>query len=891
MTAARDPLADLPLGEQSRVNAICDRFEDALREGLRPSLEDSLGDSSGAVREVLLRELLVLECEWTLREGREVDGAGLAVRFPGRESLVRSALELARGNLAIESVLPERPPGPSPRVAEAPAVPDTIGRFRLLRVLGQGAFGTVYRALDTASGCEVALKVPHVVTLVAPELRERFLGEARAAALDHPCIARIREVGEVGLVCFIASEYVPGPTLAAWLRDCSARQERVAFDFAARLTVHLAGAIQHAHERGVLHCDLKPANVLLRDVSRADPVVTDFGLARVVGSPCELTGTGQVLGTPAYMAPEQAAGRRQTLGPATDVYGLGAILYEMLTGRPPFQGASPLEVLEQKRNGPPVSPRVLAPRLPRDLETVCLKALEERAEKRYGSAAALADDLERWLRGERVRARRVGPLSQLGRWARRKPVVACLVLLLGLTVVAALAISLGLWRQALANLEKEEVARQEAEDHYAMLRQLLTSHAPISTVIAPGNRPLYDPDPLPDSMLADAETSLSGLLRRRPQDHELRALLAAVLTRRASRQARPRSPDPFERAAHLWQQVPPEAARQPRHLAAQASTWMHLGLVRTQQGQHEQGLRAYETSYRLWLELGGERPDPLCQEGLFYAALGCGHNLIWIGRPETDVLRRFEDLRRRPALLGGERGFEVLLAVLRAERLCHTATGHYEARRPAAGLTLARQAAVLLGPYYRPPFLDRTNYLRAARPGMRVAICLRKGGAVEEALGLAEQVNRSLQELGRAGPATPPHFEELSQSWQQIGKAHWQLGRVESAVEAYREALAAQRQVCTLAPAVAEYRQELGSRYLQLGRKLCELGRLGEAEACFRERQALWPGDPAMQAEALRELRKWAAQVGDKSASLSVEQRQERQRYLELSARLEGRGR
>ena len=231
---------------------------------------------------------------------------------------------------------------------------ETIGRFRLLNILGHGSFGSVFRAVDTRDGLEVALKVPHVATLATPELRERFLAEARMASLDHPRIVKLREVGEAGLVCYLVSDYVPGTTLAFWLRGCYERQEQVPIRLAAEWTARLADAIEHAHEHGVLHCDLKPANVLLREGKELDPVVTDFGLARLVGDPSELTRTGQFFGTPAYMAPEQATGPRRELRPATDVYGLGAILYEMLTGRPPFQAVSLLEILDQKQHQPTV---------------------------------------------------------------------------------------------------------------------------------------------------------------------------------------------------------------------------------------------------------------------------------------------------------------------------------------------------------------------------------------------------------------------------------------------------------------------------------------------------------------------------------------------------------
>ena len=262
MSTNIDPLAELELPDQHRVNAVCDRFEEALQQGRDVPLEAFLTDTSGHMREVLFRELLLLECEHTLRRGADVNESLLAQRFPDRMPSVRETVNQAKCNLLVEAAVAEPTHG-SP--LSAAGIPDMFGRFRLLAVVGHGAFGTVFRAVDTISGDEVAVKIPHLVTLVSPDLRERFFREARAAAaLRHPRIVRLLEVGEEGLVCFIASEFVPGSTLAAWLSRCYEKQERISFDTAARLVAELAAAMQYAHEHGVFHCDLKPANVLLR---------------------------------------------------------------------------------------------------------------------------------------------------------------------------------------------------------------------------------------------------------------------------------------------------------------------------------------------------------------------------------------------------------------------------------------------------------------------------------------------------------------------------------------------------------------------------------------------------------------------------------------------------
>jgi WD40 repeat protein len=324
--------------------------------------------------------------------------------------------------------------------SSGPAPLTRFGRFQVLRELGHGSFGTVFLVQDPLLGREVALKVPRVTALLAPELRQRFRHEALAAArLDHPNVVPVYEAGEVEDICFIASPYCSGITLAAWLQQ---HEQPVPWSVAAVLVATLAEAVQYAHSRGVLHRDLKPANILLEEGSARTakgspkelafvgdlvPKITDFGLAKLLveGQP-DQTRTGMILGTPSYMAPEQAEPNRE-ITTAVDVYGLGAILYEMLTARPVFQADSVLTTLEQVRSQEPVPPRRLRAEVPRDLETICLKCLRKEPHRRYVSAYALADDLRRLLAGEPIQARAVGLGERLVKWARRRPATAALV--------------------------------------------------------------------------------------------------------------------------------------------------------------------------------------------------------------------------------------------------------------------------------------------------------------------------------------------------------------------------------------------------------------------------------------------------------------------------------
>ncbi len=385
------------------------------------------------------------------------------------------------------------PPPPPVRVAETIQgidsttsadqcdTPRTIGRFHVVRELGRGGYGVVFLARDPLLRREVALKVPRPDALLNVDLRRRFVREAQAAArLTHPNVVALHEVGEVGPVCFIASAYCSGPTLAEWLRE---QPQPPPPRLAADVVAALADAVHYAHTQGVLHRDLKPSNVLLEpkvaevaggpdDKFPFVPKVTDFGLAKLAENDTQDTHTrsGATIGTPNYMAPEQADGRLDDVGPRTDVYALGALLYEMLTGKQVFRGSTDLDTLHRVIVEEPLPPSRWLAGLPTDLEAICLKCLEKAPGRRYDSAAALGEDLRRFLAGEATEARPLSAAGRLSKWARRRPAIAALV---AVSFVAATTIAAGsLWysarlRSALVESDQQrtlaEAARYESE--------------------------------------------------------------------------------------------------------------------------------------------------------------------------------------------------------------------------------------------------------------------------------------------------------------------------------------------------------------------------------------------------------------------------------------------
>ena len=400
------------------VDDLADQYEKAWQGVRPPCLADYLGEATGERRAALLTELT------------QIDLAYRAKLIDCRPAAGPPASTL-------------RPAGESSAGTEPDKDRPIVAGYEILSELGRGGMGVVYKARQAGLKRVVALKMILVGSHAGERERIRFRTEMEAAArLQHPNIVQIYEVGEQGGRPYCALEYVDGGTLGQKLAGTPLPAHH-----AAELIETLARAVHFAHEHQVVHRDLKPANVLL--TAAGMPKITDFGLAKQMnGASADPsaypTQTGEILGTPSYMAPEQAAGKVHAIGPVTDIYALGAILYEMLTGRPPFKGESTLDTLEQVRSQEPVPPSHLQPRLPRDLSTICLKAMAKSPERRYPTAKELAEDLRRFLDGKPIVARPVSRAEKLWRWCRRNPMPALLisaiaVLLLAVTIGAIFA--------------------------------------------------------------------------------------------------------------------------------------------------------------------------------------------------------------------------------------------------------------------------------------------------------------------------------------------------------------------------------------------------------------------------------------------------------------------
>jgi predicted Ser/Thr protein kinase len=516
-----NPSVELPTELWQYQDRVLERFAEAWRSGQRPSIDDYLkemdGERHGLLIELVHQDLAcrmeageascvesylerypqlagdggvlldLLADEYLLRQGH-----GEAVTFEEyRERFGEKAAELerqaalrqARDNAEVRTLPPPTVPpemhAVAPPVEERLAVPPTrmtpagpaplaplpaterlsVPGYEVLGVLGRGAMGVVYQARQLSLGRTVALKVVRYAEDASEEERRRFRAEAEAIArLKHANVVQVHEVGESNGLPFFVMEYCEGGRLDTWLGGAPLLPAK-----AAALVQTLATAIHAAHQVGVVHRDLKPANVLL--TADGTPKVSDFGLAKRLDVPGH-TQTGAIMGTPCYMAPEQAAARKD-VGQTADVWALGAVLYEFLTGRPPFQGATVLETLEQVLTREPVAVRRLQPKVSRDLETICHKCLQKEPSKRYASAAALAEDLRRFAAGEPVVARPVGAVGRAVRWSQRHPAVAALLGAVAVVAAAGLGGILWAYGEAVAQRNSAKAETQRADEKAA----------------------------------------------------------------------------------------------------------------------------------------------------------------------------------------------------------------------------------------------------------------------------------------------------------------------------------------------------------------------------------------------------------------------------------------
>ncbi len=516
------------------------RFRTALTRGDEPAIEEFL-PPDGRHRTTYVAELVHEELEHRLRAGESVAIASYLGRFEelGSDSLIVRELE---------DVISQWSPAQSG--ADVKGQPRLVGRYELGEMIGTGAFGVVHRAYDPILKRPVAIKRPRPGAIETPEAIERFFREARAiAALQHPNIVVAHDVGQADGEVYLVSNLIEGRNLADEMAE-----GRPGFLRSAEWVAAVADALEHAHSRGLIHRDVKPSNVLIDSAGHV--YLTDFGLAKGDGGEATLTVEGQVIGTPAYMSPEQAEGGKKPVDARADVYSLGAFLYELLTGSRPFGGAGAM-LLGRIREEEPRPPRRLDESVPRDLETICLKAMAKEPRHRYADAAGFAADIRRWLRGEPVLARSVGRIGMAWRRCRRKPILSGLVGSLVLSVLFGCVGVAWQWRRAESQRRLAEgnldAARQQRQRAVQALRDGSETLSALVQIYHEGTKVPADPDrdriALQRVILGYYRNSLRDQLSGDPDLHHALVSLTMEVTGLIHHNA------PLEVALNAWEET------------------------------------------------------------------------------------------------------------------------------------------------------------------------------------------------------------------------------------------------------------------------------------------------------------------------------------------------
>ncbi len=700
--------------------------------------------------------------------------------------------------------------------------------------------GVVYKARQTKLGRVVALKMILSGAHAGEADLGRFRTEAEAIArLQHPNIVQVFEVGEHGGLPFFSLEFCPGGSLAQKLNGTPLPARE-----AAALVETLARAMQAAHEQHVIHRDLKPANVLLAE--DGTPKITDFGLAKKLDEAGQ-TQSGAIVGTPSYMAPEQASGKSGAIGPACDVYALGAILYECLTGRPPFKAATALDTILQVMSDEPVPPRQLQSTTPRDLETICLKCLHKEPQQRYLTAEALAADLRRFQADEPIAARPRGRWERAWRWCRRNKAVAAAVgfAVLFLVVGTGVSITLAFWAMANAaraqNREQEVLVEQKKtrDALAAEARRRLQARQALDTLtdgvigdllarhqeLEPQQKAFLEKVlKLQQELAQDAGTDVESL--RSAAEGQMRV---AAIQHRLSRL--PEAEQTYRAALELYERLQRMEPDEPMYMARQANAWNNLGNVLREAGQPQEAIDALQRSLQLTGQAGGL--DRLRTHMNLALIRELVDDLPGAVAGYREVLAGLADVEAAPA--ASEEAL-ALLAQCRSN-LGSALNSRGQDRDAAQYLRQAIATFRLLcrrfpdKPVYRSGLAKALHNLGSAREG------LADFAEAERLFGEAAEVEKKLVH-DYAG--VPEYRADLARHLDKLATRLRLSGKRPQAESLYREAVAASAQAAKERPRSAELREQEAGMRENLATLLAEDGRFDQAEPAMREALAAW---------------------------------------------------
>lgn len=668
-----------------------------------------------------------------------------------------------------------------------------LGDYEILEEIDRGGMGVVVRARQKKLNRIVAVKLIISGALADDADVQRFYTEAEAAAdLDHPNIVPIYEIGVVDGLHFYSMRFIDGPSLAHQVADGPLEAGE-----AARLTRAVADGVGYAHQRGILHRDLKPANILL-DAGEV-PLIMDFGLAKRMDDDQGLTGTGQVLGTPGFMPPEQALGNIREIAPASDIYSLGAILYCLLTGRAPFQAASIMETLNQVIKNEPVPPRQLNASVPEDLETICLKCLSKEKSHRYDSAEALADDLTRYLEGHSVHARPIGRLRRFGRWCRRNPVVAALSitaatsLIVGTVASTMFAIAAAeRAREAEAHLLESQKQYARAESNFKLARsavdEFFTQVSDNTLLNQPGMQPLQQ------DLLRQALSYYEQFLVDHADEPEVQDDLAGASFRvgliNETVEADPaRAAVPLETAKEIQERLVEETPDDVDRRSALADTLTALGRVRFRSTGPESATKILRQALEIRQTLAAAAPDRELRRVVASSHMNLGLVSMNLGDIPEARKQFLQAQEIRSSLLAEEQDDEVLRDL---------AMGHYNLGNLALNDPDAAEAEAL--GHFESAISVFEDVVKAEPIDLanqsRLALCYRilgdlesGGDQLEAARAAYQQSGQTLRELVRLNPGVPQYREQLTSLQMNLGHLLVSTGDSEAAAAAFEEAL------------------------------------------------------------------------------------------------------
>lgn len=667
-------------------------------------------------------------------------------------------------------------------VAAAQKTPTRVryfGDYELLEEIARGGMGVIYKARQVKLNRVVAIKMILAGELASPHDVQRFLAEAEAAAnLNHPNIVPIFEIGEHAGQHYFSMGFIEGASLSSRLHEGPLPPRE-----AAELLRTVASAVHYAHRQGVVHRDLKPANILLdKDKS---PKVTDFGLAKKLKSDQGLTVSGQIVGTPSYMPPEQAAGKSKDIGPISDVYSLGAVLYSLLTGRPPFQAAMIAQTLYMVLTQEPVSPRELNHNVDRDLETICLKCLEKDVAARYASAQELADELDRFLRNEPIHARPISPVARMWRWCKRKPLVASLSGALVAVIAIGFAGVTYQWRMAVAARLAESTAKQHAEANF---RTALSAVDQMLTRI--GDEKLANVPQMEQvrrELLEEALLFHEGFIRERSGDPAVQRETAQAYLRTGKIKRLLGKRDDAERDYELSLALLRPLVRQypgaPGFAFDLAVACYQSSNLFKDRERRAEALGLLDESVSLLVDLVGRFPTDL--EIRFYLARSYNEQAIL----STDAEQRTNALRQ---------------AIELQQRLCADAPQVAEYRHYLTRFSLNLAT------------LQHATQPKEAETAYRETIAI-------------------LEKLVADAPNNADYRRDLSHCYDNLGKLLIPQGRLDDAAIAYRETITLHSKLVADYPTVLSYQQELANWYRTLGDVLRKANRGKDATEAFEQ--------------------------------------------------------